>query len=156
MPLWALKREGFFDGRWYTPLHKKGIMKTQNKPMETTVLHLACFFAKRIQAFVCTCFRECDSSKRVKMQKEKTKQRLQKRKTIKSWKIFKIVFLFLQPMWELLDTNCVTTPSGFQWWNAWTKKLKRFCINFWAIILKALVRIGSILIINQFAKIILL
>ena len=32
MGLGALKREGLFD----TPLYKKGIKKTQNKPMETT------------------------------------------------------------------------------------------------------------------------
>ena len=42
--------------------------------------------AKGIQAFVCTCFRECDSSKRVKMQKEKTKQRLQKKENKKKLK----------------------------------------------------------------------
>ena len=42
MQVWALKREGFFDGRKYTPLYKKGIKETQNNPMETTVAVLFC------------------------------------------------------------------------------------------------------------------
>ena len=34
MQLWGLKE--VFYGRLYTPLYKKGIKETQNKPMETT------------------------------------------------------------------------------------------------------------------------